>query len=414
MKTVFRIVSESENLFPNEQVSQLPYTQNRAEEANLAFDSAVRNVLRGWINRSIASGMFTETVDNLEEFIEQGALRSFFACHQDALEQLLDESPIAYHLLRPIDEVYLMGDAYEPMFSRFESRIYNLAAQRTEGLVPFRYSSASRRGEFGDTIVPNDPARREDIGMYFGTRRCDEPALELMASQLRREALLTTSLPIRVVTEGYMLESLLAVKHTTAQLASVGDWRPQCFVIQRRHAHDDRHLGAALLVMDPQCPETPRRVVFCDTLKPSGKPPWWNKFKHKLDTVFPQPEGLPPVSARLEDGGVNLQRLHDGVPIRHQDIDCAFYTASLCRAMIQIARLQPELILSGTIEALMSEMTGRMPEYFSAPDEAKAPEMVREHNIVRRWNAGRDVLTNRMRTRVIDLVASTQPIAELA
>ena len=175
-----------------------------------------------------------------------------------------------------------------------------------------------------------------------------------------------------------MEDSLRIVLTVTRQLQDEGSDQPQCFVIQRRHAADDRHLGAALLVMNPQQPETPQRIIFCDTLNPLGQPPWWDKFKQKVDAVFAQPDGHAPVSWRLEDGGVNLQRLHDGVPVRHQDIDCAFYTASMVRALIQLAQSTPDLILTGSITEVVRGMTARMPEYFAWDNQPKDPVLLRE------------------------------------
>ena len=188
-----------------------------------------------------------------------------------------------------------------------------------------------------------------------------------------------------------MEDSLRAVRTAAEELQRESQQAIHCFVIQRRHAADDRHLGAALLLMNIHHPGMPQRVLFCDTLKPNGKPPWWDKFKRYVDTVFPQPEGSPATSERLEDGGLNLQRLHDGVPVRHQDIDCAFYTASMARALIQLTKLSPELI-SGSIEDLVSQMTERMPEYFDQMNVAKAPETVRQVNVIRRWQMGQEAL----------------------
>ena len=189
-----------------------------------------------------------------------------------------------------------------------------------------------------------------------------------------------------------MEDALRTVRTTTERLAEAGDGRQQGFVIQRRHAAHDRHLGAAFLLMDPAQPDQPRRVIFCDTLNPSGTPPWWNTFKRALDAVFPQPEGTAPASDRLEDGSVNLQRLHDGVPVRHQDIDCAFYSASIARALIQLAVQQPDLLQYGPIDEIVSRMTERMPEYFTEANVPKPPTVVREANVIRRWNTGREAL----------------------
>ncbi len=379
------------------QISYTQYTREQAEEANFIFDEAVKQYLRHWIEQGTVAGVDRrmEVERDTEAFVQQGALRSFFKHHDDALERLLQQDDIARHLLRPSAKVFFEPDAYEPLLSLFERRIYNLAAHREHLEVPFRYSPVSRQETCGDSIsfaaMPADV--REDIGFYFGTRRSDATTLNLLARQLRREALFSSPLPVHVITEGYMEDSLRAIRTATEQLQQDSQQAIHCFVVQRRHAVDDRHLGAALLLMNVQQPGLPQRVLFCDTLKPDGKPPWWDKFKRYLDTVFPQPEGSPAVSERLEDGGLNLQRLHDGVPVRHQDIDCAFYTASMARALIQITKLSPELI-SGSIEDLVSQMTERMPEYFDQMNVAKAPELVRQVNVVRRWQMGQEALAD--------------------
>ncbi|WP_332369375.1 hypothetical protein [Spirosoma telluris] len=386
----------------NLQICHIEYTKEQAERANLAFDDSVKRYLRRWIDQRAVSGVTQspDTESDTDEFVEQGALRSYFKHHDDALERMLQQEDIAKHLLRPSSQVFFEPDAYEPLLAKFEKRIYNLAAQKEQLEVPFRYSSRNRQGIHGDSINFADmPVGevREDIGFYFGTRRSDTTALNLIARQLRREALFSTFLPIHVVTEGYMEDSLRIIRTTTEKLREENAQSLlHCFVVQRRHAADDRHLGAAFLVMNIQQPELPQRVLFCDTLKPNGKPPWWNKFKRYLDTVFPQPEGCPAASDRLEDGGLNLQRLHDGVPVRHQDIDCAFYTASMARALIQITKLSPELI-SASIEELVSQMTERMPEYFEQANVAKAPELVRQVNVVRRWQMGQEALSDLQR-----------------
>lgn len=417
MQTAFRIVSEPGFAVSSALTAPTNYTLPQAIEANDAFDKAVEQFLRRWLDGGTVAGLHDETGSDVDTFIETGALRSFFKHHDDALERLLDADAIAQHLLRPADRVFFAGDAYEPLLSRFERRIYNLAAHREHREVPFRYCPPSRQGDFGDTpdqtLLPAHEIR-EDIGTYFGTRRSDTTALGILGDQLRRETLRPASWPVVVVTEGYMDESLRLVRTMTQEAADTGDGQLHCFVIQRRHAHDDRHLGAALLVMDPARPDWPRRVIFCDTLNPNGTPPWWNKFKHKIDAVFPQPDGQPPVSDRLEDGGVNLQRLHDGVPVRHQDIDCAFYTASMCRALIRIARQTPNLIINGTIGEVVSEMTAGMPMYFDAPNQPKDPMLVREANVIRRWNTGREALQRLMPTVVIDWFTPDTAIAELA
>jgi hypothetical protein len=381
-------------------VCQTTFPKSQAELANQLFDEAVKQFLQNWIEHVTVNGLANSFIidDSLHGFVEEGALRTFFRLHaDDALELLMKDHVIARHLLRPVSEVHFENDAYEPMLSRFERRIYNLAMHREHLEVPFRYSSPSRQGDHGDTVAPvtaPDEPIREDIGMYFGTRRSDETALSILGGQLRREVAVSapSRLPIHIVTEGYMTESLQAVRGHAAMLGSIGETQLQCFLIQRRHAADDRHLGAALLLMDPQQPGRPLRIIFGDTLNPNGQPPWWDKFRAKIDSVFPQPEGVAPVSDILEDGGVKLQRLHDGIPVRHQDIDCAFYTASMCRSLIQLIHESPELVLTGDIKAIVSRMTAGMPEYYEEADQPRAPELVREENVIRRWNTGQEAL----------------------
>lgn len=406
MNLTFRALLSEESLIPGELLRQLHYTKERADWANNAFDLAVKQFLREWIDHGTVAETHVDPGSDAEAFVEYGALRSFFKHSDDALERLLRQDAIARHLLRPLSEVYFENDAYEPMLAQFEKRIYNLAAHREHREIPFRYSPPSRQCEHGDTVGVLDGLTgeaREDIGTYFGTRRSDETALTILADQLRGELRGESTLPVHAVTEGYMEDSLRIVSTVTQRLRDEGDYQPHCFVIQRRHAADDRHLGAAVLVMNPQQPEMPQRIIFCDTLNPSGQPPWWDKFKQKVDAVFPQPEGCLPASDRLEDGGVNLQRLHDGVPVRHQDIDCAFYTASMVRALIQLAQLVPDLILTGSIAEVVGEMTARMPEYFERANQPKDPTLVREENIARRWNTGREALQNLMGAKIIDL-----------
>jgi hypothetical protein len=380
-------------------VDQRVCTQEQAEAANLAFDNAVRQYLLDWIAQGTVSGVdrSPDALTDSEEFVEQGALRQFFKHHQDdALELLLQNSVIARHLMRPASEVCFTNDHYEPLLARFERRIYNLAAHREHLEVPFRYSPASRQGDYGDSIGLADlpPGEgREDIGYYFGTRRSDRTALSLLSQKLSVQALKQPStLPVHVITKAYMTEAMELVKAQTAQLQADGDDQQHCFIIQTRHAADDRHLGAALLLMHSSQPDIPQRILFCDTLNPEGTPPWWHSFKHKIDTVFPQPAEEALASDRLEDAGVKLQRLHDGVPVRHQDIDCAFYTYAIADALIQLTIEVPELVVLGSTESIVSHMTERMTDYYVQADIARSPETVREANVLHRWNTGRDAL----------------------
>ncbi|MCY7358751.1 MAG: hypothetical protein LH609_15090 [Rudanella sp.] len=374
-----------------------PYSQQLAEQANLRFDSAVAQYLRWWAEQHPPTTTDRSQETDSNEFIQKGALLAFFQHHDDALERLLRQDNIARHLLRPATEVFFETDAYEPLLARFESRIYNLSNQRNQLAVSFRYSPRSRQDAWGNSIRLADMTAdraKEDIGVHFGTRRSDATALTILARQLRREALFSPQLPLHVITEGSMTDSLRVARTITQQLHDEGQESLCCFIVQCRHAADDLHLGAALLLMDTRQPSLPRRVMFCDTLKPHALPPWWQKFKRYVDTVFPQPEAQSPASERLEDGSLNLQRLHDGVPVRHQDIDCAFYSASIARALIQIARNAPEQIIGGDTSDLVGHMTERMPAYFERANVARASKIIREVNVICRWQTGREALTD--------------------
>ena len=387
----------------NQPICHTTNTKQRAEAANDLFDERVKQYLRDWIScgtvahepNELSSGDAAHDLDDFD-FIETGALRSFFKHHDNALALLLAHEGIAQHLLRSGYDVYFEPDAYEPLLAKFERRIYNLAAHREHQEIPFRYSPTNRQGAHGDSIgwtdLPLDHSVREDIGYYFGTRRSDATALTILGRQLHREAELADAMPVYAVTEGYMRESLQVIKTAAESLQSTDNEQFHCFVVQRRHAAHDRHLGAALVLMHPSQPNSPQRVIFCDTLTPNGQPPWWNTFRNTVDAVFPQPEGNVPTSDKLENGGLNLQRLHDGVPVRHQDIDCAFYSASIARALIQLAVQFPDLILHGSIEAIVHAMTARMPDYFVEANVPKPPTVIREINIIRRWNTGREAL----------------------
>lgn len=382
-------------------------TYEQALTANLMFDDSVKRFLRNWTDEHPGLLSIHENPVGTTEntFREGDALHAFFSFSENPLAQLLEQPTIAQHLLRPYSAVYFQPDAYEPLLATFEQRIYNLASHQVPLAVPFRYSSRNRQGQYGQTLGPDDlpPNQwKEDIGVYFGTRRSDQIALTILGRQLRHDAQEASSLPVHVVTDGYMTESLLAVKKIATLLQQEGHQQVHCFIIQRRHAADDRHLGAALLVMNPQHPNKPQRAIFCDTLNPSGIPPWWESFKRKIDAVFPQPDGELPVSGLLEDGGVNLQQLHDGVPIRHQDIDCAFYSASMAQALIRIARENPSLILEGHISDLVAQMTAFMPDYFLEANLPKDPKTVRVTNIIRRWETGTEALTNMLLSQLAE------------
>ena len=375
-------------------------SQAQAEHANNAFDNEVRRFLEVWLAKHNVSAASAD-----REYIEGNALRTFFQHNDNALELLLADKGIAGHLLRGADEVYFQPDAYEPLLSTFEKRIYNLSANLTlrpdkaqpdliwneKGMIPFRYISPKRQSEQGDTL----PATVDDIGNYFGNRRTDVPTLRLMAKHLAQATEAPNpDFPIHSVTLNHMVDSFRDVKHQTEKLKADGGNGLHCFIVQRRHHNEhDKHLGAALFVMDVQHPEKPQRIILCDTVrKPNGTAAWETQFKDKIDAAFPHAPGQPRISEMTEDGGVGLQRWHDGQPERHKDIDCAFYTESMAEALIRLARKNKDLVVSGNINDIVAAMTGEMKEYFERPNQPKPPVVVREVNVQKRWRAGQERL----------------------
>jgi hypothetical protein len=101
------------------------------------------------------------------------------------------------------------------------------------------------------------------------------------------------------------------------------------------------------------------------------------------------------------------------VPVRHQDIDCAFYTASIVQALVQLAQSEPDLLLTSTITEIVSQMTARMPDYYEVANQPRNPELIREVNVIRRWNIGQEALTNLLLSRLSESSLHQPYIAEL-
>ncbi len=382
-----------------------------ANAANTDFDSAMRAFLREWLHQAQKKGAPVPYEGTSEDFIEGAALRAFITTEDKPLERILAVPALRNHLLRPVSEVRFPHDYYEPQWAHFERRVYNLAERHLQTSIPFRYTRNERANAFGDRVFKYAHSGErhwevEDIGKYFGTRRSDKTALRQMGSMLQKEASAAESaVPLHIITEEFLEDSMRRVRTETERLQAEGDTRLHCFVIQSRqapktpHEDADMHLAAALFVMDPANPATPVRALFCDTvaLPEHMSPPWWGKFCDKADRVFASAEGYPlpegeAVSRRALETGVRLQRLHNHIPTAHHDIDCAFYTSSMARALIQVVQQNPETILHGTHAEIKTAMTARMPEYFAAPNQPFSPEQVREQNIIARWNSGREAL----------------------
>jgi hypothetical protein len=316
-------------------------------------------------------------------------LAEFFETTPRPLAVLMRISGLKRYLCRPLSEVEFTDKSYTPIFSQSEQRIYNLAAAQNE-FVPYRYSRKITAS--GDSIPP-EPGK-ENIGHYFGTRRCDNSVTDILMGMLEAEAENQNSiLPVHVMNRfGKTIPECLryATQHTKATAQN-----PQCYIIQRRHGlgGDGLHFGTLLAILSGNENRAPLRLIFFDTIRlASGCSPWEQGFKDEIDGVFQSSIVGSRVSEMAEDGGVNLWRPRDNTEMRDRDIDCSFYTFVMARALIQIACTEPDLLLNGSVDQIRTVMTGLMPEYFVSANNQKSPDKVREAGIVFRWQMGQDYL----------------------
>ena len=378
-----------QHLFSNDaQATALDFEGKRQ-----AFDQSVRLFLAGSLQVATGSdGHVPQDAANEPDDVESVALVQFFETDPSPLSTLLRLTGLQHYLVRPLAEVEFTGDAYEPVLSKFEQRIYNLASKQTAERVPFRYIPSTRQDPFGDAHA-SEPGH-ESLVDYFNTRRADEYVYETMTRRLEVEvAKQTPSLPVHTenrggTTVGACLQS--AIDHARGQ-----DKQLECYVIQQRHGYDrpqDLHFGVLLALIEGGPDPKPLRLIHFDPLRINGKVDAEDMFRIAIDNNFQVEEGVTPVSAMMEDGGVDLWRPNPRNIKRHQDIDCSFHTFTIARALIQIACQEPETLLQGSIPEIRTAMTARMPEYFIAPNVAKSPTEVRETGIALRWSMGQEAL----------------------
>jgi hypothetical protein len=357
------------------------------------FDDALRHFLCVQLKTNALSPPLGPVID--ENYVETVGLAEFFRTTPSPLSVLLRQVDLQHYLLRPISEVEFIGDAYEPIFSKFERRIYNLAARNDETCVPYRYVREKRQNNWGDVVCM--PDEQESIGHYFGTRRADRSVIKIQTDHLEAEAdRCSDILPVHLANKhGATIRECLegAVSHARQALTPL-----QCYVIQRRHLKDDDpnndlHFGTLLAIMEGGPDPILKRIIFFDTIRnPSGEANWGERFKRDIDGVFPVGPGESLTSAMAEDGGVALWRPFHGKPKRHYDIDCSFHTFTMAKALIQIAREKPEILLNAHVDEVRSEMTARMPEYFHKENLQKSETELREAGINFRWATGREFL----------------------
>lgn len=402
------------------------YTRNEEQIGGLLGNAeAFENAIRGQMNRARLETQ-AHTKAPQEEYIQGRALRDFFARNVDAVEQLLADPEIAKHLTRRESKVYFDPETADPLFSVYEERFYNLAAQHQrllskhfnsdtpEGIsvqwrvkagwepmeVTARYLPSRKQGAYGDRIKPEDldaedmPSEmpKADISDHFYTRRAHPYLIDLQKHKVIHSGR-HVQVPLHIISEDYVEDSLQKIRKITEGIRESGDTQQHYFVFQQRHSKYDAHLGSGMLIMDPAHPERPVRTLFCDTFVPArslAEP----HFKARMKAVF-GPEAadhVEDVSHPLQlDNGVVMKQNPDKIYL--QDINCSFYTADMAGALVKILEEKPETIRSATREEILASMRDHTPDYYM-PGETKPipPDQMRETLTEKRWDAGRTKL----------------------
>jgi hypothetical protein len=367
------------------------YSGEQARQENMQFDAHVRAFLRDWVRGgSPESADMHSHEQAIEEFINGGALREYFKRHDDPFQKLLKNRHIAKHLYRRHHQVYFDPVTHEPALSQFESRIYNLSAHRQHLGIPYRFIPISRQGSNGDRatheeLAPERQGKDNDIGDYFATRRADETVVKTMHTDLKRRIKIGQD-HIRLMDTHYMPDAIKAAADEMQAAPFTGTQQPLFYVLQSRYRPEgmDRHFGAALLIVEPDQPNLPKRIIFCDTVNLPG---WRPLFGNMIKEVFG-----PEAEAMIEVASHPLQGLNMEKNIAAHDINCSFYTHAMAGALLQLAQQQPRLLLQGPIEEIQHAMKDSMKDYYERNGSAKADPIIKRANLYKRWNIGHSMM----------------------
>ena len=161
-------------------------------------------------------------------------------------------------------------------------------------------------------------------------------------------------------------------------------------MICSRHSQKEGHYGVSLVIMEPANPDFPKRVLICDTILKDlpQHPRWWNHFVEEYTAVFGEA-----IIEMLEDLSHPLQKVNitGDNPYRH-DWDCPYYAASMASALADLVLADPELILNGSTVSIHQTMKDKMPDYYWPGQLIKDRPDIRQANLLKRWNSGRNVI----------------------
>jgi hypothetical protein len=364
-----------------------------AEAANLDFERELYYFLHTWVNQHEDETLL-RFKQPMTEYLANNALRDFFLSSAQPLQQLLHHSAISGHLLRGAAEVYFDPISGDPLFARFEQRIYNLARRMDSNKmdVPFRSVHPNKQTEAGDTAeISTYPLGSEEIRYNSGNHFTSRPANGNVFDENSRRCSAKSAGNLTVLFKrGFLEDRLNEIKEIGLASHEMGEKQLQFFVICSRHSLIEGHFGASLVIMNPANPHFPERVLVCDTLLKElpQHPRWWNHFVAEFSNVFGNA-----VAEIIEDLSHPLQKVNikGDDPFRH-DWDCPYYVTSMTGALSGLVTTAPKLLINGSLQEIHNAMKTLMPDYYQADLAIKDRQSVKQINLLKRWNSGVEVI----------------------
>ena len=384
-------------------------TLTEANERNMAFESEVSSFLSAWMIRQNKPEILTSHSQS-RSYLGYGALRDFFSISGNPMGELLDVDSIFNHLNRAEHLVYFDPISSDPLFSRAEQRIYNLARRldKAEINIPFRSVQVNKQTEFGDIAeICTYPSDSEELRYNSGNHFASRPANGNVFVQNSEHCKLKSDRNLHILYKiGFLEDRLQEIRSFNHTSDNKGHNQPVFFVICSRHSINEGHFGTSLVVMDPHLPEIPRRILVCDTLLKQlpHHPRWWHHFLSAYSNVFGYA-----VNEFIEDLSHPLQKVNvkGDDPFRH-DWDCPYYAAALANALSELVITNPELLLYGSTSEVHQSMCQFMPEYYYSTGEIKPRSEIQISNRKKRWNSGQQLINGLKTGRYHSLVKNNQ------
>jgi hypothetical protein len=363
--------------------------------SNHFFEQEITRFLRLWVvkNEDQTLLRFDQT---LEEYLANDALRDFFLNTAHPVQTLLENSRVAGHLARSIDQVFFDPINGDPLLAPSEQRIYNLSRRMdSEQMhVPFRSVQPNKQTEAGDTAdIASYPEDSEELRYNSGNHFTSRPANANVFDEHSKSCMAKAGGNLHVLYKrGFLEERLQEVKEITALLHEQSVTDLQFFVICSRHSEIEGHYGTSIVIMDPVNPDFPKRVMTCDTLLKElpQHPRWWNHFVAEYSNVFGNA-----IAEIIEDISHPLQKVNvkGDDPYRH-DWNCPYYTSSTANALADLVNEVPELIINGTTKEIYDAMKASMTDYYEAFGEIRERDDIQLINRKKRWLSGIEMISN--------------------